>query len=86
MGMAMEAKNLAEAGQQDRHLAAVRGPLLPGAIDKVQWGVGEEDEGRFGVHLGKLPGQPLAAGLPPPGRTVPRGPDTRRCAGQRSGG
>jgi hypothetical protein len=69
--MAMEAKDLAEAGQQGCHLAAVRGPLLPGPIDEVQGGVGEEDEGRFVVHLGKLPGQAVAAGLPHPEERSP---------------
>jgi hypothetical protein len=69
--MAMEAKDLAEAGQQGCHLAAVRGPLLPGPIDEVQGGVGEEDEGRFVVHLGKLPGQAVAAGLPHPEERFP---------------
>ena len=66
MRVAVEAEDLAKAAQLGEDFRAVQGPLLPGPKDRVQRGVGEEQEGDFGVKAVQFTGQPAAAGLAHP--------------------
>ena len=91
MGVAVEAEDLAKAAQLGQDLRAVQGPLLPGAKDRVQGGVGQDNQGGFGVQALQLPGQPAAAGVAHPekwaaGAGAPGGVDPQHLQARQAPG
>ena len=83
MRVAVEAEDLAKAAQLGEHLRAVQGPLLPGPEDRVQRGVGNEQEGNSGVEAAQFTGQPAAAGVAHPKERPAGARERRGRAGRR---